>query len=63
MRDKRTPKDVCGEASHVAHFITLTLVSLLAVHLLTITLHHNIVKVLWIHEHEPQALKNYIETP
>ena len=39
----------------MVQFITLTLVSLSSVLLLMIKLHHNIVKVLWIHKHEPQA--------
>ena len=39
----------------MVQFITLTLVSLSFVLLLMIKLHHNIVKVLWIHKHEPQA--------
>ena len=39
----------------MVQFITLTLVSLSFVLLLMIKLLHNIVKVLWIHKHEPQA--------
>ena len=39
----------------LVQFITLMLVSLSSVLLLMIKLHHNIVKVLWIHEYEPQG--------
>ena len=39
----------------MVQFITLTLVSLSFVLLLMTKLRHNIVKVLWIHKHEPQA--------
>ena len=42
-------------ALKLVQFITLTLVSLSSVLLLIITSHHDIVKVLWIYEHKPQA--------
>ena len=42
-------------ALKLVQFIPLTLVSLSSVLLLIITSYHDIVKVLWIHEHEPQA--------
>ena len=42
-------------ALKLVNFITLTLVSLSSVLLLIIAPHHEIVKVLRIHEHEPQA--------
>ena len=44
---------------HLNWFITLTLVSLSFALLLMIKLHYNIVKLLWIHEHEPQASESW----